>query len=592
LEGGVWVGANHDLGGGFYAKIDIDDDLTIEGFGSTGGVNDDSAALQSLMNYANTFGTVTIADKRSILVKPQLRVGGVTFDHVNIIGNDNVLKAAAGASYILQHEASGDWDYCEIKSLKLDGNSKTSNGLTFLNPYGGRIVFDKFRALNCDIAIYKDKGNIGNTYRDISISYCNYGQFCTSVNSPVLMHSGCDSFYRGHFSNCANAAVYIDSPASGTGQYLFDGTIFEYNQGFGIFVENFLGAGNPFVLNNVWFEGNHTSPSVTIRGVSYTPRDLYLKNVSQGRIYGVVINSVEIISSDLVFEQCKTFGSGSQYFSMLNAQVVFYRCVVTAAMTAVNSTVTAFDANVGVGVIKAVNILSAYVLRDGSIFYSSNPLIPTHSKSDVAGGTYKISFDGNVNSATNVLDFSGGKTYAACKTGTASGTGRVDEYPIPVVANELYYIKCEIRLNSTDIPIMEIKNTGGVISTDFSALLVKDQWVTVHALGRASNNGTVNFWCSANGGNISLSFGACTVVKVTNVQRINEFFNSGLHIAENPMAQAYSSVIPATAINMVAGSYCKKSSPTVGANNMILDGWRYDGAVWQPQYISTVSPAV
>lgn len=588
---GVWVPdgyVNHEFVNSDYVAI-LQSRPTIANCGATYG-SDDSSAAQALFNYCNTFGTAEIISKNFAVPKLAINVSDINFDHVNIVGNDNILKAAPGASSVLIHEASGDWDYCEISSLKIDGNSKASNGLTFLNPFGGRIKFDKFRALNCDVGILKAEGNIGNTYYDLTISYCNYGMFCTSVSSPTLMHSGADMFYHGHLSNCSKAAIYIDSPASGTGQWVMDGTILEYNQGFGIFVENFLGAGNPLELRNVWFEGNHTSPSVVIMGTLHTPRDLYLKNVSQGKVFGTVINSVEIISSDLIFEQCKNFGT--QYFSILDSKVSFYRCLITADMEATNSTVLSYDSSVGVGVISAADIVSAYVIREGSLFYSSNPLISSYNNTGVvAGGVYVDSFDGNSPNLGLTLDFSGGKTYPVCLTQTASGAGRVDAYSFSVAAGELYYIKCEVRLNSTDVPTMLVQGSGGVVTQDFSELLVKDKWVTVHLLGRATNTGSVNFWCTADGGSISLSFGACTVVKVTDVQRINEFFNSGQHIAKNAYAQCISSTIPSTAINMAAGDYCKNSNPTVDGNNMILDGWVYDGSVWQPKYISTVSPA-
>lgn len=588
LVGGMWAGANHSLGGGYYAEL-YSPELTPERFGAEF-VSDDSAAFQALLTYCNTFGTAEIGDKGSLIGKKTLYCRDVNFDHANIIGNDNKIRAATGAAYVLRQEASGYWDYTELTGLRIDGNSRASNGVTFLNPFGGRLIFDRLKIEQCHKAIEKPSGNIGNTYRDLSVAYCDYGLYCTSVSLPTLMHSGADILHHGHFGHCDLAAIYIDSSASGTGQFILDGTIVENNAGFGLFVENFQGAGNPLELRNVWFEDNHSSASVVINGTEYTPKDLYLKNVSQGHIFGTVIQSVYIENSDITIDTGKTFSTYD--FQAVNSKIRFRNCVITGDMAFTDCDVMSYDSDIGGGYITDITVVTAKTLRDGLRLSQSGQMVAVSSKT-VPGGVFVASYDGMRPFSTLVPNFADGGIFPCSLNGTASGAGRIDGYSFSVTANSYYYIKCELKLGaSSALPQCYVQGTGTVISDDFSSLLRAGEWVTVHLIGRATNTGSVGFWLNANGGSIDVNFGACTVVRVINFRQIHQFYNNGSHVMQNGDYRFYSATLPATVIGASHGDEIIKTNPSADGSGMMLVGWKYDGSVWREQYSSIVSPAV
>ena len=98
LVGGIWVGANHDLGGGFYAKMDTDF-ARLTSFGATGNITDSSYdAAQRLFDYCKTekiaarIDTDMYADQRLVVACDVLTSTATIYtDEGIIIGDDYAL---------------------------------------------------------------------------------------------------------------------------------------------------------------------------------------------------------------------------------------------------------------------------------------------------------------------------------------------------------------------------------------------------------------------------------------------------------------------------------------------------------------------
>ena len=248
---------------------------------------------------------------------------------------------------------------------------------------------------------------------------------------------------------------------------------------------------------------------------------------------------------------------------MTNCKAQFYDCLIAPGMTFTNSTAIAYSADLGAGLLPGIDIVSAKTMRNGNLFASYRPLQPVND-TFVEGGTYVASFDGTTASLTSIPDFAGGNTFETCLSKTASGAGRVECYQFSVIGGNYYYIKCEVKLNSSAVPQCYVKGTGAVIATDFGSLLVKDKWVTLHLLGQATSTGSVDFWFNANGGSIDVSFGACTVVQVTDFNKIQGFFNSGRHIRQKKINSFTATAVPAAINNAYVGARIYNSTPSVG----------------------------
>ena len=250
--------------------------------------------------WAGQYSTVDQAIAQSPLSVTHLGAGTTTTTAAQLsgtsvagIGPGATLKAG-GTSTVLNLgyvNSPSQWTSKCLSMLTVDGNAKASDGVTFADSastqVSGRWVIEKSTFLDCKKAIHKPTGNIGNTLRDVSIKDCDYGYYAVASASP-LMHAGCDTLDRVHIAATALAAVYIDSSVSGTGGTKLVDTIIEANPGFGVFVKNWATGYTPLTLDNVWFESNATSGTVTINGTPYTPVDLYLENAS----HVVLVNGI------------------------------------------------------------------------------------------------------------------------------------------------------------------------------------------------------------------------------------------------------------------------------------------------------------
>lgn len=233
----------------------------------------------------------------------------------------STLKADTGADCVLKlgHiDTPSQWTKRRLSGLIIDGNLKASDGVRYESPasaeVAGRWTLQNITLSQCDKAIHKPLGNIGNTYIDVNIDYAEYGVYAVSSASP-LMHAGNDTFIGCQFSNCAKAALYYDSDADGSGGVILQSnTIIQYNAGFGVYVKNYNAAYTPFTMDGVWFEGNATATNITVGGVMHsTVYDIYLEDTTQALLLNGIVPSVKLVNSHLKVHNCKIVDGVSSF---------------------------------------------------------------------------------------------------------------------------------------------------------------------------------------------------------------------------------------------------------------------------------------
>ena len=224
-----------------------------------------------------------------------------------------VLKAAAGAPVVLRlgRHTPLDWDFHGVRDITIDGNNKAANGVDFESQepggtlFGGRWSLNRVTIKNCNVGINQASGNIGNRYRDVHVRACNIGVRHVNYATGV-MHAGAVMYEGGEMSMNALAAIYINDSQDGLGQYDFRNLVIEGNPGFGIFINlNNIVPACGVVFDNVWLEANASAASVTIDGVSYTPRDVRLMNARPVEFRSCYLRSVDLVNSTLIAKGCR-----------------------------------------------------------------------------------------------------------------------------------------------------------------------------------------------------------------------------------------------------------------------------------------------
>lgn len=226
-----------------------------------------------------------------------------------------MLKAPGDSTDVVQvNMFAPHWQYHHSGGFTIDGNNTTgSTGITFdpLNPYAGRHNFSDVYLNDLDKAIVKPCGNIGNTWRSISINACNYGYYAKSESE---MHCGADTLYNFHMNYINNYAVYMDASigtdkpfGGGIGGWWLKDSIIEASEGGGVYIKNKLNdcPQTPCGISNVWMEAIATSDGVSVDGVIEKPRTLKLIDTSIFFVEYTYINNIELSNSNLVTYGCR-----------------------------------------------------------------------------------------------------------------------------------------------------------------------------------------------------------------------------------------------------------------------------------------------
>lgn len=434
------------------------------------------------------------------------------------------LKSYSDKGYAFSEEMNGYWAvHTTLNDLTFTGTSgQTRNGFTFgnasLKDLAGRVQLNRVGFEYLDKAFHKPYGNIGNEFNKCEWRENNYHYYAETQSHPIV-HAGNDIFNGGHFAAAKLAAVYIDTVSgAGSGQTVFNNSIFEGNQGFGFFIHSYTGG--PLVLNNVWMEVNHTAGSVTINGISYTPRDVYLRNTGFAVINGTRFTSMGLVNS-------RTQETNDFYGEFVSiADDNSYRNIENA--------ITSIPGNMKGGIVSS--FLNIYPHAYGPFFtipprtnksYHQTTLI-TEPFSDA--GPWQFTGSSTVN-ATSVAD---GLMYDNCAQITIPNTGTLVLVAgsFNVARDNWYVYSMDVKLTSTARP-SSLGITGLIaFSESASDLLVKDKWVTIGGIHKAKDTSVgmgFPYITNNSGGNVVLRMSGAQVVEFTSKQDAINYFNNRLH---------------------------------------------------------------
>jgi len=310
--------------------------INVRWFGAKGdGITDDTVAVHNARKSKH------FANNGTLYFPVGKYKGAFEFEYFNTDKNEiNIIGDGQGTILVPNGQIRPDgnnkpvlllgyrqphWKFARVSNLKIDGSFNGDNyfawGVYFENPsnpsnniVSGRWVFERVLFVNCDKAVFKPSGNIGNHFIDCTWGNNVYGIY--AIGHPDDMHCGCDRYSGGHFSGSLEAAIaYGDNVGLG-GQIIIDGTVIENNIGYGITVFFSKGARlmwNAICLRNVWFETNNSTGT---KGA----RDIYFKGVHSARIDDSFISTMKLEDSTVNLFNCRQDGyfiEGHDYDNIL-----------------------------------------------------------------------------------------------------------------------------------------------------------------------------------------------------------------------------------------------------------------------------------
>lgn len=453
------------------------------------------------------------------------RVGNAQISSGQIVGRGpgSVLKATSGAATALKLGYSGTpslWSPKPLRDFTIDGNSKASNGVTFgdtsITQLSGRWVLDCLSLTQCDKAIYKPNGNIGNTYRSPSLSNSNFGYYAVGQASPI-MHAGADIFEGGEANSCALAAFYIDSPVGGTGGTKWNGTIIEGNPGFGIFAKNFFDAYTPLVMDGVWWEVNATATSVTIDGTPYTPRDLRLDNVAYAIIRGSMIpKSLEMNNSRLWVDGA-TINDGPSHAYYLDTA-----SVIEADGIKVDGGTHPIEVRSLIASVRAAG-------NQAAVFWSPPRTLrgaPTAAKLQALTyqGAGPFAFTGSTTvNGTSVAD---GRSTTNCCELTIPAGATLTQPGFTATLNKWYVVTFDVKLISGTTSGLTFGALGSPNLFANAEQLFRTEWRTVASVAKAGTAGAAQMYMiNGTGADVTLRLACWQVLEFTNEQDAISYYN-------------------------------------------------------------------
>ena len=226
------------------------------------------------------------------------------------------------------------WRQKHLSDLQFTGTAiQGNNGFQFPDdPYAGRVVLDRLYFNDLDVGIRKNAGNIGNTYRNVSIRNANYGYRAKAHDE---MHIGADTLYGYHSDTISQYSVMLDATstssatnpgAGGIGGWWIRDSIMEASAGGGIRLKNKPGdcPTSPCGLSNVWFEAIATGGAINVGEGAELPRVLKLIDTSVFFAEHSYINNIELSNSSLVTYGCRFDNAdGHQSFSLDSNSIIF-----------------------------------------------------------------------------------------------------------------------------------------------------------------------------------------------------------------------------------------------------------------------------
>ena len=443
-------------------------------------------------------------------------------------GTSTVLRAAPGATSVLQLGSTtfaGGWAPRRVSNLRIQGSGKTSDGIRLsaaTQPQlSGRWTIENVTISESIRGLVKLNGNIANRLRDFSLSGNDYGYYAEGSTSP-LMHAGCDVLSSGEINSSAKAAVYIDSPQIGTGGTALRDMIIEFNPGFGVFVENWADSFTPLLFDNVWFEQNAKSAQVEIKGVSYAPKDLRLKNTALAVFQnGGVPMKTELINSRLIIKG-STFPDGSQMHYSVDAT-----SVIRAEDVLMDGGVHPITVTSLVGARRTLGSFTQSHYAPPRIPLSSGVALPAKLRSQSFATAGPFSFMGTLSvSGTSAND---GQVFDKCCELVVPAGATLLHTGGTITGGKWYVSTLDARWASNSATGLTLGVQNQTLLAGGWDRLLGHSWKTMAAIGRCADGvmGDVRLYIKNDTGSpATLRFSAFQIAEFSTEQEAVDFYNS------------------------------------------------------------------
>lgn len=299
-------------------------------------LNTDSKSTSS---YSGSISSAIEAagDGGSVVISPgTYKSNNYSFAGRNISGSgyNTVISVKPFETGLTSTLSVPHWRQKHLSDLQFTGTAiQGNNGFQFPDdPYAGRVVLDRLYFNDLDVGIRKNAGNIGNTYRNVSIRNANYGY---RAKAHDKMHIGADTLYGYHSEAISQYSVMLDATstssatnhgAGGIGGWWIRDSIMEASAGGGIRLKNKPGdcPTSPCGLSNVWFEAIATGRAINVGEGAELPRVLKLIDTSVFFAEHSYINNIELSNSNLITYGCRFDNAdGHQSFSLDSNSIIF-----------------------------------------------------------------------------------------------------------------------------------------------------------------------------------------------------------------------------------------------------------------------------
>lgn len=493
------------------------------------------------------------------------RLANVSTDGASIVGTGiNTILKANGTTTVLNLgnvNTPSQWAYKALSDLTINGDSRASDGITFASStvsdeLSGRWAIERVTLRDCRKAVYKPYGNIGNAIRDCAIAFSDYGYYSVGQTIP-LMHGGCDSIDHVQFNDCDLAAIYIDSAQTGTGGTTITGnTIIEYNDGFGIFVKNYGASFTPLLMDGVWFEGNATSPSVTINGTAFVPKDIYLENCAKAVLLNSNVRKIQLVNSRMDIENC-AMDDASSYDIDSTSMVTCSKAQLDGGKHPIT--------------IESISCSRRILGNFAARFLAPPRILSAHDAGQVLlASTYSTantySFPGTFGATANSV--ADGRIFDSCAELTIVAGNTCLGTVFTLTVNKYYVFTVDTRYISGTLADLVFNVTQGVVvfCQDLDELIDSSGlWTTLASVGKCTTGGVVRMSLGNSGaGSIVLRLSAMQVIEFDTEQDMLDYYNGRYYKTGTTRPRVFYSTAAPTTGTWAQGDECINSAATVG----------------------------
>lgn len=513
---------------------------TVETLSDTDGAKNIGSGERSLLarnndiRHSGDFSTLQAAvdaslAKNDLIVSPGEYSESITVGNAQLkgVGGATVLKTPADFTNTVQvNSSTPHWQFRHSGGFAIDGSGTTGAvGISFdpSDQYSGRHNFSDLYIHNINKAIQRPSGNIGNTWRNIGVSTCEWGYHAVSGSE---MHCGADTLYNFHFDGISTYAVYLNGTVDngGVGAWWLKDSIIEASGGGGIYLKSKSGdcPTSPCGVSNVWMEGIAAAPAVNVDGVAQKPRVLKLVDTAIFFAEYSYLNNIELSNSNLVTYGCRFDNADGNQDIVVDAQSTIVAHDVYLNGSSGKDVIVESVASQS-ATIAATNLSLRGNLTRGRVFNT-----PTGNKLKVItfdSGSHEFSGSATVSGST----VSDGLHAATCTEFSLPGAGLFEmEASRTTITSGRWYVwgvNSRLQSGTADISI-----TSGI--TLGSVYTKPGEWVSTFGVGKASATGIVALYASTGGGSgATVRFSDFFIAEFTTQAQALAFANSRMSLA-------------------------------------------------------------